>query len=93
MMSIGCPYCGPRNQDEFVHGGQAHIQRPQEPEAVSDETWARYQFVRDNPCGLHLERWQHLYGCGQWFHLARDTLSDEITMVYRIDQDPPEELT
>lgn len=98
MMSIDCPSCGPRNQDEFVYGGQAHLRRPDSPEHVSDESWAHYQYIRENPRGLHLERWRHLYGCGQWFHVARDTLSHEILAYYDIneegiDEEPPEKPT
>ena len=90
MMLIDCPCCGPRNQDEFICGGQAHIQRPKHPEAVSDRDWARYQFVRENPRGLHAERWLHLYGCGQWFHILRDTCTHEIHAVYGMTEDAPE---
>jgi heterotetrameric sarcosine oxidase delta subunit len=87
-MSIECPWCGARNQEEFLCGGEAHIIRPERPEKVTDQEWANYQFVRRNPRGLHFERWMHLYGCGQWFNVARDTLSHEIRFVYDI-QDPP----
>jgi sarcosine oxidase subunit delta len=92
MMLIDCPWCGARNQDEFSCGGQAHIERPQQPESVSDRTWAEYQFVRLNSCGLHFERWQHIYGCGQWFHMARDTRTHEIKAIYLMHEDPPEGL-
>jgi sarcosine oxidase subunit delta len=92
MMLIDCPWCGARNQDEFSCGGQAHIERPQQPESVSDRTWAEYQFVRLNSCGLHFERWQHIYGCGQWFHMTRDTRTHEIKAIYLMHEDPPEGL-
>ena len=91
-MRIECPWCGARNQDEFICGGQAHIHRPARPEEVSDQSWAQYQFMRENPCGLHFERWMHLYGCGQWFHIARDTLSHQIQAIYGIGEDPPQDL-
>ncbi len=32
---------------------------------------ADYLFFRDNPKGVHLERWRHGFGCGQWFNVAR----------------------
>jgi sarcosine oxidase subunit delta len=48
--------------------------------------------MRDNPRGLHFERWLHLYGCGLWFHIARDTLTHEIKATYSVDADPPEGL-
>ena len=92
MMLIHCPWCGPRNQEEFTCGGQAHIERPQNPTEVSDRVWADYQFVRQNPSGRHAERWQHLYGCGQWFHLVRDTLTHEIKAIYGITENPPKDL-
>jgi sarcosine oxidase subunit delta len=40
--------------------------------------------------GVHFERWRHVHGCGCWFNLARDTVSDEILAVYRMGEQPPE---
>ncbi len=91
-MLIDCPWCGPRNQDEFICGGQAHIERPASPAMLTDEQWARYQFNRTNPRGLHFERWQHIFGCFQWFHLARDTRSHRILAIYNMDELPPESI-
>jgi len=82
MLLIACPHCGPRDEAEFVCGGQTHIARPGPPEATSDGDWARYLFERDNPKGLHSERWLHRHGCGQWFNVVRDTVSHEIKAVY-----------
>lgn len=31
MFLINCPYCGERDQSEFVSGGEAHIARPKQP--------------------------------------------------------------
>jgi sarcosine oxidase subunit delta len=45
---------------------------------LSDTEWAGYLFYRENPRGLLNERWVHSYGCGQWFELARDTVTHEI---------------
>jgi sarcosine oxidase, subunit delta len=80
MMRIPCIYCGPRDETEFVCGGTSHIVRPEL--SASDAVWGEYLFFRDNPKGLHRERWRHAYGCGQWFNLVRDTLSHEIVRVY-----------
>jgi heterotetrameric sarcosine oxidase delta subunit len=88
-MRLECPWCGARNQDEFICGGQAHITRPEHPDEVTDQEWAHYQFVRHNPQGLHFERWMHLYGCGQWFHVARNTLNHEILTTYGIQEQQP----
>ena len=40
MLLIPCPYCGPREETEFSYGGEAHIERPNEPDALSDTEWA-----------------------------------------------------
>ena len=82
MLRIICPYCGLRDQVEFQFGGETHIARPEKPEQASDSEWANYMFYRDNIKGLHYERWVHSFGCRQWFTLARDTVTHEITEVF-----------
>ena len=78
MLRIICPYCGLRDQTEFRFGGESKLRRPSDPAALSDTEWAGYLFYRENPRGLLNERWVHSYGCGQWFELARDTVTHEI---------------
>ena len=90
MLLITCPHCGARGENEFSCGGQAHIARPGPPEAVSDQEWARYLFERDNPKGMHFERWVHRHGCGQWFNVARDTVTHEIKAIYGALEPKPE---
>lgn len=85
MLRIPCPYCGVRDQVEFRYGGEASIVRPAEPDQASDAAWADYLFYRENVQGLHLERWLHAYGCRQWFLVRRDTLTNEIAEVRRLD--------
>jgi sarcosine oxidase subunit delta len=80
MMQIRCLYCGPRDESEFVCGGTSHLQRP--PLEATDQEWGEYLFFRDNPKGVHLERWRHVHGCGRWFNLARHTVTHEILSVY-----------
>ena len=82
MLRIACPYCGLRDQVEFQFGGETHITRPENPEQVSHSEWANYMFYRDNIKGLHYERWVHSFGCRQWFNVARDTVTHEITEVF-----------
>lgn len=89
MLQVECPYCGVRDETEFAFGGEAHTVRPENPAAVSDVEWADYAFFRNNPKGVHLERWRHAYGCGQWFNMVRDTVSHEILEVYAIDAVKP----
>lgn len=89
MLYIECPWCGPRVETEFRCGGESHIQRPGPPEQVSDKEWANYLYFRENPKGVHFERWQHRYGCGRWFNVARDTVSHDIVAVYRMTDPKP----
>jgi len=84
MLQISCPFCGPRDEIEFTFGGESHIQRPS-PE-VSDSEWADYLYCRDNPKGVHHERWQHRDGCRQWFNIERDTVTHQIYRIYRMDE-------
>lgn len=88
MLLIPCPWCGPRDEIEFSCGGQSHIQRPAPFNAVSDEQWGAYLFMRDNPKGVHRERWVHTFGCRQWFNVARHTVTHEILAVYRNGETP-----
>lgn len=37
-----------------------------------------YLFHRENPKGVHFERWRHVNGCGKWFHVARCTETLEV---------------
>jgi len=90
MFLIPCPWCGERDQHEFRSGGEAHIVRPLEPEHLNDGAWAEYLFMRQNPRGLYRERWVHAHGCRRWFNVLRDTVSDRILAVYRMDEAPPD---
>lgn len=78
MLLIQCPWCGARDEAEFSYGGEADIARPQQPEAVSDEAWGDYLFMRKNPMGPLREQWVHSHGCGRWFVVERDTRNYEI---------------
>ncbi len=88
MLLIDCPYCGKRPEIEFGYGGEAHIARPPDPAALSDEEWSAYLYLRSNPKGRHAERWRHLHGCGRFFNALRDTASDVFAATYRIGETP-----
>ncbi len=90
MLLIPCPWCGERDEDEFTYGGEAHIARPASPDALTDAEWADYLFMRKNTKGLFQERWMHAHGCRRWFNMVRDTVTHEITAVYRMGGKPPE---
>jgi heterotetrameric sarcosine oxidase delta subunit len=80
MLRIECPDCGVRDESEFAYGGEAHLERP--ALAATDAEWTAYLFVRENPLGVHAERWRHARGCGQWFHVLRHTLTHHVVAVY-----------
>jgi heterotetrameric sarcosine oxidase delta subunit len=88
MMRIECPWCGVRDQTEYRFGGEGHLMRPPDPDSISDEEWADYMFYRKNPKGVHYERWLHAHGCGQWFNIARNTVTHEILEVYGMSEKP-----
>ena len=91
MLLIPCPYCGPRNDAEFTPGGEAHIVRPSDAEAVIDPQWGEYLYYRKNIKGPQLERWFHAQGCRRWFNVARDSVTHEIKSVYNMGELPPEQ--
>ena len=89
MLIIKCPYCGDREQEEFTCGGEAHIIRPKNPPGLTDEQWADYLFIRKNNKGIQFERWNHAFGCRQWFNVARNTATDEIIKIYNMGDKAP----
>jgi sarcosine oxidase, subunit delta len=87
MLRIHCPHCGLRDEPEFSFGGPAHVARP---DVTADNlAWSQYLYARDNPKGVHFERWCHSFGCGRWFNVARDTVSHEILAVYAMGDPRP----
>jgi heterotetrameric sarcosine oxidase delta subunit len=88
MLLIECPWCGPRDEQDFSCGGEAHITRPKHPGELNDEQWADYLFMRKNPKGEHLERWV-CNGCRRWFNVRRNTVTDVITAVYKMGEKAP----
>ena len=92
MLLIRCPYCGERPEPEFAYGGEAHIARPADPAAVSDDDWAAYLYLRTNAKGVHAERWRHTRGCGRFFNALRDTTTDRFIATYKSGEKRPEGL-
>lgn len=89
MFNIYCPYCEEhREEEEFHPKGQAHIQRPADPEACSDKEWGDYLFFRDNPRGIHHELWVHAVGCRKFFNIIRHTVSYAILETYKMGEQP-----
>ena len=81
MLILHCPHCGiDAEETELAPGGEAHLKR-QGPGA-SDADFLDYLFLRENPRGVHFERWRHAMGCGKWFIAARDTATLEVFGTY-----------
>ncbi len=92
MLVLTCPNCGVTAEEtEFHAGGEAHLKRfgP----GSDDADFEAYLFLRDNPKGVHLERWRHDNGCGKWFHAARSTTTLEVFGTYPAQTtEPPEHI-
>lgn len=87
MFLIKCPWCGERAETEFSYGGEGGISRPLDPDALSDEEWADYLFMRTNSRGSHEELWNHSQGCRRWFGAKRDTVSYKIAATFELKSD------
>ncbi|MEM7424351.1 MAG: sarcosine oxidase subunit delta [Pseudomonadota bacterium] len=79
MIRIDCPFCGVRDHTEFSYEGDATVTYPALD--ASEEAWFEAVFLRDNPRGPHREYWRHVFGCGAFLEVERDTLTHEITSV------------
>lgn len=92
MLILHCPNCGvDACESELQGGGEAHLTR--EAIGSSESDFESYLFMRDNPKGVHFERWRHAYGCGKWFHAARCTVSLEVFGTYSAQvTEPPSEI-
>ncbi|MEM7523651.1 MAG: sarcosine oxidase subunit delta [Pseudomonadota bacterium] len=92
MLQLTCPHCGVTGEEtEFAPGGEAHIER--HGPGSADDAFEGYLFYRKNPRGLHFERWRHAFGCGKWFHAARDTVTLEVFGTYPADvTSPPQDI-
>ena len=92
MLTLHCPYCGvDAEETELTAGGEAHLKRfgP----GSEDDAFEGYLFMRENPKGVHFERWRHSYGCGKWFHAARCTNTMEVFGTYTAQTSvPPQDL-
>jgi len=89
VLLIKCPYCGERPEIEFSYGGQAHLVRPANSGALSDQDWAEFLYMRRNRKGVHAERWRHVHGCARYFNALRDTTNDQFLATYRAGESPP----
>lgn len=88
MLILHCPYCGvDADETELAPGGEAHLTRY--GPGSDDDDFSNYMFTRENPLGVHFERWRHSQGCGKWFHAARDTKTLEVFGTYSAQTTAP----
>lgn len=78
MLTIPCPFCGPRSESEFAYCGPKTNRRPEDPAAMSASEWVEHLTVPPNPVGPVLEHWWHVRGCGAWVLIERDTATHEL---------------
>jgi sarcosine oxidase subunit delta len=69
MNRLECPFCGPRELEEFVFHKTL-------PEAGASEYAAVYERV--NRIDDSLEHWQHLRGCRAWLRVRRNPSTGEV---------------
>lgn len=78
MQRFPCPFCGQRDEREFLFVAEAGKTRPDTTDTtdprhrISDEDWARYLHAIRNDKGAVREVWMHLT-CGELFVLERDS--------------------
>ena len=81
-MIINHPHLGPRDASEFTILGDASlINRPDWQAGDADDGFYNYQYLRDNPAGLHRELWFHEQGDRSWLVVTRDTLTHTVMEV------------
>lgn len=88
MLTLTCPYCGiEADETDLAPGGAAHLTRfgP----GSDDADFEDYLFLRENPRGVHFERWRHAHGCGKWFLAARSTETLEVFGTYEAQYTEP----
>lgn len=74
MLVIICPFCGPRNSDEFTYQGEVTPR----PAGTDPGEWRRYLYMKSNASGWVSERWFHISGCRRYLMVERHTVSNEI---------------
>lgn len=74
MLVIICPYCGPRNSDEFTFQGEVTPR----PDGTDRDDWRRYLYMETNASGWVSERWFHVSGCRRYLMVERHTVTNEI---------------
>lgn len=81
-MIINHPHLGPRDAAEFTILGDASLlNRPDWQADNAHDAFYKYQYLRDNPAGLHRELWFHEQGDRSWLVVTRDTVTHAVVDV------------
>jgi sarcosine oxidase subunit delta len=73
-----CPFCGPRELNEFEF-------RKTLPTLQS--TPFEREYLRVDRQDLSIEHWQHVFGCRAWLLIHRNPTTDAILFVRLLDGD------
>jgi len=76
VILIPCPWCGPRNSNEFAYGHERKL-RPN-PGTTSQAEWRAYLYDKRNPAGWTSETWYHRAGCRKFLLVERHTVTNQI---------------
>lgn len=76
MILLPCPWCGPRDSEEFGYVGELRA-RP-DPGTTSTGQWRDYLYLRRNAAGWTTERWYHRMGCRRYLVVERDTTTNAV---------------
>ncbi len=75
MYTITCPICGKRNQKEFRYGNEDVGPMPSH-DTLTPEKYLENLYSNGNHAGVQKEWWCHRQGCGTWFKVERNTLTN-----------------
>ncbi|MDQ3629453.1 MAG: sarcosine oxidase subunit delta [Actinomycetota bacterium] len=76
MILIPCPWCGPRDSEEFGYLGEV-TERP-DPRTATSEQWRDYLYLRRNLAGWTTESWYHRMGCRRHLRVQRHATTNEV---------------
>lgn len=72
MQLFPCPFCGERDEAEFLYLGELGKVRPDTSKPISEADWAKYVHAKRNDMGVAREIWMHL-PCSEAFAMERDS--------------------
>jgi sarcosine oxidase subunit delta len=79
---LPCPNCGQRDIYEFKFGGE---QKDGPDPSASLRDWRHYIHFNKNLAGEQEEWWYH-FACDEWLLVRRDTTSNRIISVRRMEE-------